>query len=361
MAYRFLITGGGTGGHVIPALAVAEELRQRGHDVLFVGVERGMESRLVPEAGFPIRHIKVQGLNRVGLVNAVRSLALIPGSVYHAAAEIRAFRPHVLFSLGGYVAGPVMAAGRLTATPMVIMEPNAYPGLTARWTSKIVRRALVNFQETLKWFPPGRAEVTGVPVREAFFSLPPVDPKPPFTLLVTGGSQGSRPLNAAVRAAWPIWKASALPLRILHQTGRTEADAIAAAFAASGLDGEVFAFHNDMPSLFGQAHMVVGRSGASSVAELCAARRGSILIPFPQAADNHQLKNAQVLASAGAAHLLEQHALSGETLAREVERIFGDPARLLDMSESAGKLAKHGVAAKVADILEQEAATSNPA
>jgi UDP-N-acetylglucosamine--N-acetylmuramyl-(pentapeptide) pyrophosphoryl-undecaprenol N-acetylglucosamine transferase len=361
MAYRFLITGGGTGGHVIPAIAVAEELRRRGHEVLFVGVERGMESRLVPEAGFPIRHIKVQGLNRVGLVNAVRSLALIPGSVFHAAAEIRAFRPHVLFSLGGYVAGPVMAAGRLTGTPMVIMEPNAHPGLTARWTSKIVRRALVNFPETVKWFPPGRAEVTGVPVREAFFSVPPVDPKPPFTLLVTGGSQGSRPLNAAVRAAWPIWKASGLPLRILHQAGRLEANDVAAAFASSGLDGEVFAFHNDMPSLFAQAHLVLGRSGASSVAELCAARRGSILVPFPQAADNHQLKNAQVLAVAGAAHLLEQHLLSGETLAREVERIFSHPDTIRRMGQAAGTLAKQGVAAKVAGILEQEAAARNAA
>lgn len=358
MAYRILITGGGTGGHVIPALAVAEELRRRGHEVLFVGVERGMESRLVPEAGFPLRHIRVQGLNRVGLVNAVRSLALVPGSVYQAAAEIRRFQPHVLFSMGGYVAGPVMAAGRLTGTPMVIMEPNAYPGLTARWTSKIVRRALVNFEETLKWFPEGRAEVTGVPVRDAFFAVPPVDPAPPFTVLITGGSQGSRPLNGAVREAWPLWKASGLPLRILHQAGRTEAEEIAAAFAESGLEGEVFAFHGDMPALFGQAHLIVGRSGASSVAELCAARRASILVPFPQAADNHQLKNAQVLAVAGAARLLEQHRLSGESLAREVENLFADPEGLRKMGEAAGKLAKPGVAAKVADVLEEEAAAA---
>lgn len=356
MPYRILITGGGTGGHVIPALAVAEELRLRGHDVLFVGVERGMEARLAPQAGFPIKFVRAQGLNRVGLVNAVRSLALLPGSVYSAAAEIRAFQPHVLFSMGGYVAGPVMAAGRLTGTPMVILEPNAHPGLTARWTSKVVCRALVNFEETLRWFPEGRAEVSGVPVRDAFFALPELDPKPPFTLLVTGGSQGSHALNSAMRDAWPYWKASDLPVRILHQAGRNEADAVAEAFAGTGLQGEVFAFHDDMPSLYAQAHLIIGRSGASAVAEICAARRAALLVPFPAAADNHQLKNAQVLAEAGAARLIPQQELSGERIAREVDALFRNPESLCLMGELAGRFAQPGAAQRVADVLEQEAA-----
>ncbi|MCU0226844.1 MAG: undecaprenyldiphospho-muramoylpentapeptide beta-N-acetylglucosaminyltransferase [Bryobacterales bacterium] len=356
MNYRILITGGGTGGHVIPALAVAQELRGRGHDILFVGVESGMEARLAPEAGFPIRFVRAQGLNRVGLVNAMRSLSLLPGSVFQAAREIRDFQPHVLFSMGGYVAGPVMAAGRLTGTPMVIMEPNAYPGLTARWTSKVVRRALVNFPETLAFFPPGRAQVTGVPVREAFFHLPVLDPRPPFTLLVTGGSQGSRALNSALREAWPVWKRSGVPLRILHQAGRLEVDAVGRDFAHSGLDGEVFAFHPDMPALFGQAHLVVGRSGASAVAELCAAGRPSILVPFPAAADNHQLKNAQALASVGAARLLQQHQLSGGQLAEDVLALFQQPEALTTMAQRAQSLAQPGAASRVADILQQEAA-----
>ncbi len=341
---------------MIPALAVAEELRRRGHSIRFVGVETGMEARLAPQAGFDIRFVRVQGLNRVGLVNAMRSLALLPASVFQSAQEIRDFQPHVLFSMGGYVAGPVMAAGRLTGTPMVIMEPNAYPGLTARWTSQVVRRALVNFEETLRYFPQGCGEITGVPVREAFFKMPPLDVKPPFTLLVTGGSQGSRALNAAVREAWPLWQQSAVPMRILHQAGRQEADAVTQDFAASGLEGEVFAFHNDMPALFAQAHLIVGRSGASAVAELCAAGRAGLLVPFPAAADNHQLKNAQALAHHGAARLLEQKQLTGERLAHEVLQLFSQPDDLLAMATRAQSLARPGAAQRVADVLEQEAA-----
>lgn len=357
MGYRVLMSGGGTGGHVIPALAVAEELRARGHEVSFVGVESGMEARLAPLAGFPIHFIRVQGLNRVGLVNAMRSLALLPGSVFSAAAEIRRLQPQVLFSMGGYVAGPVMAAGRLTGTPMVILEPNAYPGLTTRWTSKVVRRALVNFDETLQWFPKGRAEVSGVPVRDDFFALPDLDPKPPYTLLVTGGSQGSRALNQAMQQAWPLLRESNLPLRILHQAGRLEAAVVAEAFRASGLDGEVFAFHDNMPDLYRSAHLIVGRSGASAVAEICASRRAAILIPFPTAADNHQLRNAQALAKENAAVLLEQDQLSGERLASEVTALFKNPGELAAMGERAGRFAKPGAAKRVADVLEQEAAT----
>lgn len=356
MSYRFLFAGGGTGGHVIPALAVAQEVRRRGHDALFLGVERGMEARLVPQHGFPIRFLRVQGLNRVGLVNAMRSIALLPGSVLSAASEIRAYQPHAIFSMGGYVSGPVMAAGRLTGTPMIIMEPNAYPGLTARWTARIVRRALVTFEETLACFPEGVAELTGVPVREEFFEIPGRTPQPPFTVLITGGSQGSSAINAAVRAAWPHLRASGLSLRLLHQAGRIQAEEMAAAFAATGLQGEVFSFVDDMPALFAQADLIVGRSGAGAVAELAAARKPSILVPFPKAADQHQLKNARVLADAGAAVLLEESSLSGERLATEILRLLNDPAALVSMSASAGPFARRGAAVRAADILEQEAA-----
>lgn len=357
MPYRILFAGGGTGGHVIPALAVAEEMRRRGHEVLFLGVERGMEARFVPQHGFPIRFLRVQGLNRVGLVNAVRSIALLPGSVISATSEIRSFHPHVIFSMGGYVSGPVMAAGRLTGTPMVIMEPNAYPGLTARWTARIVRKALVNFEETIAHFPPGIAQLTGVPVREAFFSMPQRVPAPPYTLFVTGGSQGSAALNAAMREAWPHFAASGVPVRILHQAGRSQAAEVAAAFAATGLDGEVFSFIDDMPAVFEQADLIVGRAGAGAVAELAAARKPAILVPFPRAADEHQLKNAQVLAYAGAALLIEEPALSGERLATEVLRLFRDPAALSAMGSQAGAFARRGAAQSAADILEEEAAS----
>jgi UDP-N-acetylglucosamine--N-acetylmuramyl-(pentapeptide) pyrophosphoryl-undecaprenol N-acetylglucosamine transferase len=357
VSYRILFAGGGTGGHVIPALAVAEEMRRRGHEALFLGVERGMESRLVPQHDFPLRYLRVQGLNRVGLVNAVRSIALLPGSVISAANEIRAFNPHVIFSMGGYVSGPVMAAGRLSGTPMVIMEPNAYPGLTARWTARIVRKALVNFEETVAYFPPGIAQLTGVPVREAFFEMPQRTPSPPYTLFVTGGSQGSDALNSAMRDAWRHFASANVPVRILHQAGRMHAAEVATAFAATGLDGEVYSFIDDMPAIFAQADLVVGRSGAGAVAELAAARKPSILVPFPRAADQHQLKNAQVLAYAGAALLIEEAVLSGEHLATEVLRLFRDSAALSAMGSQAGAFARHGAAQSAADILEEEASS----
>lgn len=356
MPYRILFAGGGTGGHVIPALAVAEEMRARGHEALFLGVERGMEARLVPQHGFPIRFLRVQGLNRVGLVNAMRSIALLPGSVISAANEIRAFQPHIIFSMGGYVSGPVMAAGRLTGTPMVIMEPNAYPGLTARWTARIVRKALVNFEETVSHFPAGIAELTGVPVREAFFAVPERVPAPPLTLFVTGGSQGSAALNATLRDAWAHFAAAKIPLRILHQAGRTQAAEVATAFAATAIPGEVFAFVDDMPALFAQADLIVGRSGAGAVAELAAARKPSILVPFPRAADQHQLKNARVMADAGAALLMEEAALSGERLAAEALRLLSNPESLAAMGAKAGAFARRGAAQRAAGILEEEAA-----
>lgn len=356
MPYRVIFAGGGTGGHVMPALAVAEEMRRRGHEALFLGVERGMESRLVPRYGFPIRYLRVQGLNRVGLMNAVRGVALLPGSVLTAVKEIRAFKPHAIFSMGGYVSGPVMAAGWLTGTPTVIMEPNAYPGLTSRWTARIVRKALVNFEETLAFFPPGTGRLTGVPVREAFFAIPKRTPTPPYTIFVTGGSQGSAALNAAMREAWPHFARAGVLVRILHQAGRSQAADLAAAFADSGLDGEVFSFVEDMPSVFAQADLIVGRSGAGAVAELAAARKPSILVPFPRAADQHQLKNARVLASAGAAILLEENVLSGERLAKEVLGLFEDIATLTAMGDRAGTFARSGAARIAADILEEEAA-----
>lgn len=358
MSYRVLFAGGGTGGHVLPALAVAEEMRRRGHEALFLGVERGMEARLVPKHGFPIRYLRVRGLNRVGLVNAVRSIALLPGSVMSAANEIRAFQPHVIFSMGGYVSGPVMAAGRLSGTPMVIMEPNACPGLTARWTARIVRKALVNFEETIGCFPAGVARLTGLPVREAFFEIPRRAPSPPYTLFVTGGSQGSAALNAAMREAWPYFASAGVPLRILHQAGQPHAGSVAAEFASAGLEGEVFSFIDDMPAMFAQADLIVGRSGAGAVAELAAARKPSILVPFPRAADQHQLKNAQVLANAGAAILLEESTLSGERLAREVLRLFEDAAALEAMGGRAGAFARSAAARSAADILEEEAMAS---
>ena len=200
------MTGGGTGGHVLPALAVARELRARGHQVRFVGVERGMEAKLVPAENFPIDWIEIGGLNRVGIKQTLTSLSELPFSVWQAARILDRAAPAAVFSMGGYVAGPVLLAAVWKRIPIVIMEPNAIPGFTHRHLARFVSRALVSFAETERWFPKGRTEVTGLPIREEFFAVPVKPLAAVFTVLITGGSQGSRTLNRAAEASWALWR-----------------------------------------------------------------------------------------------------------------------------------------------------------
>lgn len=348
---KFLMAGGGTGGHIIPALAVAEELRRRGHEPVFVGTRTGMEARLVPEAGFPIEWIEIGGLNRVGLLRRLKTLWQLPLSVLKVSGLLGRHRAGAVFSMGGYVAGPVVLAALVRRVPVAVMEPNAIPGLTNRKLARFTARALVNFSETLRYFPSGRALVTGVPVRAEFFSVSPKGASSAFTLLVTGGSQGSQTLNTAGAAAWPLFAKANIPIRIIHQAGRGRADALREAFRDSGLEGEVVEFIRDMPSAFAQADLIVCRSGASTVSELAAAGRPSILAPFPFAADNHQQHNAEAMRNAGAALLLTDSQMTGQRLFDEVSRLMANRAELERMAAAAKSLAKPFAAQKAADVL----------
>src|SRR5579872_2984749 len=255
----FVMAGGGTGGHVIPALAVARELRARGHAVRFIGTQRGLESKLVPAEGFSIEWIEIGGLNRVGMRRMLASLAELPLSIWQASRMLAAAHPAAVFSTGGYVAGPVLLAALWRRLPVVVMEPNAVPGFTHRHLARFVARALVSFPETAKWFPASVSEVTGMPVREEFFAIAPKPRSELLTVLITGGSQGSRTLNHAVEQSWPMWKAGSV--RLLHQTGAVAFEEIAPRFRASGVDGEVSAFIGDMPRAFAEADLVVSRAG----------------------------------------------------------------------------------------------------
>src|SRR5271168_287550 len=251
----FVMAGGGTGGHVIPALAVARELRARGHLVRFIGTQRGLESKLVPAENFPIEWIEIGGLNRVGVRRTLSTMAELPFSVWTAARILDNPRPAAVFSMGGYVAGPVLLAALWKRLPIVIMEPNAIPGFTHRRLARFVARALVSFPDTARWFPRGRTEVTGLPVREEFFRVPPKSRTAKFTVLITGGSQGSRTLNRAVEESWPLWSKNTV--RLLHQTGAAAYAEIAPRFKAAAVDGEITAFLTDMPQAFAAADLVV--------------------------------------------------------------------------------------------------------
>jgi UDP-N-acetylglucosamine--N-acetylmuramyl-(pentapeptide) pyrophosphoryl-undecaprenol N-acetylglucosamine transferase len=346
----FVMAGGGTGGHVIPALAVARELRSRGHSVRFIGTRRGIESKLVPAADFPIDWIEIGGLNRVGLRKMLTSLAELPLSVMVAARLLDRARPvSAVFSMGGYVAGPVLIAALWKRLPIVVMEPNAVPGFTHRRLAPFVAKALVTFEETVRYFPKGRAEVTGRPVQEEFFGIAPKPRTGMTTVLITGGSQGSRTLNRAAEESWELWKRDSV--RLIHQTGERAFDELAPKFRESGVPGEASAFLDDMPRAFAEADVIVSRSGGT-VSEIAAAGKPSILVPLPTAADQHQLRNAQAFERAGAARLVLDSEMTGARLVEEVMQLTTEPGLLEKMGAAARALAHTGAARRAADVLE---------
>jgi UDP-N-acetylglucosamine--N-acetylmuramyl-(pentapeptide) pyrophosphoryl-undecaprenol N-acetylglucosamine transferase len=346
----FVMAGGGTGGHVIPALAVARELRARGHAVRFIGTRGGIEAKLVPAAGFPIDWIEIGGLNRVGLRRMLMSLGELPVSIWEAARLLDRAKPvTAVFSMGGYVAGPALIAALWKRWPVVVMEPNAVPGFTHRRLARFVARALVSFEETLRFFPKGRAEVTGRPADDAFFAISSKPRTDVATVLITGGSQGSHTLNRAAEESWPLWKKGSV--RLIHQTGERAFAELAPKFRASGVEGEISAFLEDMPRAFAEADVIVSRSGGT-VSEIAAAGKPSILVPLPTAADQHQLRNAQAFEKAGAARLVLDSEMTGARLVEEVKRLTSEAELLSRMGEAARALARPGAAKRAADVLE---------
>jgi UDP-N-acetylglucosamine--N-acetylmuramyl-(pentapeptide) pyrophosphoryl-undecaprenol N-acetylglucosamine transferase len=337
---RVLIAGGGTGGHVIPALAIARELRDSyGAEVRFVGTERGLETRLVPEAGFPLELIRVGQLKNVSLTTRARTMADLPLGVMRCVKLVRSFKPDVVVGVGGYASGPAMMAAILLRVPTLAFEPNAVPGLANRLVGKWVSAAAVNFEETRRYFR--GAKVTGIPVRREFFEigdLPPhEEPSRTVRLLVFGGSQGARIFNEVMPKIVKGLMVDVSGLRILHQAGAKFAEPVAEAYGASGADAtrwEVAAFLDDMPRRFAEADLILCRSGASTVAELAAAGKPAVLVPLPTAADNHQLKNAEVFAAAGAAVLRVQSgdAVMESFLASDLTALLLDPVRRREMS-----------------------------
>src|SRR5215467_6787832 len=337
---RVLIAGGATGGHVIPALAIARELKARyGADVLFVGTERGMENRLVPQAGFGLMKIKVGALKNVGLLTRLRTMLGLPGAIVAARKIINVFAPEVVVGVGGYASGPAMAAAIMAKIPTLAFEPNLVPGFANKVVGQRVSAGAVHFEETKKYFR--NAQVVGVPVRPEFFKATAAEGagnRPP-TLLVFGGSQGAHAINAAVTGGLRELQEQIPGLRLIHQTGERDYNEVQAAYVQAGASAEVSAFIDNMPQAFARADLLVCRSGASTVAEATAAGKPAIFIPFPQAADDHQRRNAETIASAGAAVLIPQAELTPERLAEMVIGLLSNPARLKEMSERARALA----------------------
>ena len=348
---RVLITGGGTGGHIIPALAVARELVARyGVEIRFLGTERGLETRLVPAAGFPLELIHVGPLKNVSLRTRLNTLLDLPRGFFACRALLKCFMPDVVFGVGGYASGPGMAAALSCGVPTMAFEPNAMPGLANRLVGKRVQAAAVNFPAAAKWFR--NVEVTGVPVRPEFFSVGPVPEGPPH-LLIFGGSQGARILNLTVPKIVVALLEAVPGLTVLHQAGTRHEETTLAAYKESGADParwQVSAFLDDMPARFARANLVMARSGASTVAELAAAGKPSLLVPFGAAADDHQTRNAEEMERAGAAELLAETELARpERLLEALRRLLSDATRLKAMSEAARTQAHPDAAVRIAE------------
>ena len=354
---RVLIAGGGTGGHVVPGLAIARELRDRhGAEVRFVGTARGLETRLVPEAGFKLELVRSGQLKNVSLATRVRTMMDLPLGVTECVRMLREFRPQVVVGVGGYASGPGMLAAILLRVPTLAYEPNAVPGMTNRWIGKWVNAAAVNFAQTAKYFR--NAEVTGVPVRAEIFSLP-MRPagEDALRLLVTAGSNGARIFNETMPKIVAELLMTVPGLTIVHQAGARQVEDTRAAYAAAwrrgGDDGarwRVEAFLEDMPAELGAADLVLARAG-STVAELCAAGRASLLVPFAAAADDHQRKNAEVLVEAGAAAMLLERDLTPATLLDGLRELLLDADGRAEMAGKARSLARAGALDRIAGIV----------
>ena len=343
---RAILAGGGTGGHVIPALAIANELkRSYAAEVLFIGTARGIENRLVPAAGFPLQLVRVGALKNVSLLTRAKTAFDLPRAIWDAGRMLNQFAPDVVIGVGGYASGPAMLAAVMKHIPTLAFEPNVVPGFANRVVARFVSAAAVHFEETARYFRHG--EVTGVPVREAFFEIAPKRGGTP-TLLVFGGSQGAHAINDAMIRCLPVLQREAPGIRIIHQTGERDYNDALAAYQSLGESAEVFKFIEDMPAVFARADLVVCRSGASTVAEIAAAGKPAIFVPFPRAADDHQRVNAEALARHGAAVVVEESKLEGVWLAETIATLLQDSSRLKRMSQAARELAHPQAARDIA-------------
>ena len=363
MTLSVLIAGGGTGGHLYPGIAVARELRSRIPDaqVTFVGTAAGIEARVIPREGFALELIRSAGLKGKSIASLARGVGLLPLSAIDAWRAISRRRPNVVIGVGGYSSGPVVALAAARGIPTLLMEQNAMPGVTNRTLAKVVQAAAVTYEKSIGFFG-SKAFVSGNPVRPEFFGDVQADPQvgrraydelgvPPAAarILVFGGSQGAHAINVAMVEAAPRLAAAAARLAITHQTGERDLEMVADGYRRAGLEARVEPFLFAMDREMKSADLVICRAGATTLAELTAAGRPSILIPLPTATDDHQRQNAQALVTHGAALMVEQRELTGERLATEIVGLVGDATRRREMSDRASQLARPDAARVIVD------------
>ncbi|MBI4632943.1 MAG: undecaprenyldiphospho-muramoylpentapeptide beta-N-acetylglucosaminyltransferase [Deltaproteobacteria bacterium] len=363
-----IIAGGGTGGHLFPGIAVAEEFLTRNSEnvVLFVGSERGLEKKILKDSGFDLRTIDVEGIKGKGRMKTIEALLKIPRSIGQAVRIIRAFRPDIVFGVGGYASGPVLLAASFLGIKTAIAEQNAIPGITNRILGKLVDRIFLTFPETAMSFSERKTSVSGNPVRAAFLkgngnnaaadrhhaSGSPAAftrSREHFTILVFGGSQGAHAINKAVAEALPHLEDMKSRLKIIHQTGEKDLQYVSDTYQARNFEAHVLPFIGDMSSAYRAADLVICRAGATSIAEITAMGKASVLIPFPFAVNDHQTKNAGILVKAGAAEIIAEKNLGGKELAFVIRRLYNHPELIMDMEARSASLGNHRAAADIVD------------
>jgi len=354
---RVLIAGGGTGGHLFPGIALAEEVvtRHPKNDVVFVGTNRGLEARVVPQNGFVFEAITSRGLKGMGLLKFLLGLLTLPLSFFEALSLVRKYKPDVVVGVGGYSSGPVVMAAWLSGVPTAVQEQNALPGVTNKILGKFVRAVFLSFEETKRFFGEKKTHVLGNPIRRALLDnfLKPSVAHEKFAVLIFGGSLGAKGLNARVIDALPHLAARKDSLKIVHQTGKLDLETVKQAYEGKGLDAEVREFIDDMSGAYLSSDLVVCRAGATTIAELTTCKKASILVPFPFATDDHQAVNAKALVDAGAALMFREGELTGEKLAATILELEADKPRLEKMQKAAGNLGRPEASREIADVLQQ--------
>jgi UDP-N-acetylglucosamine--N-acetylmuramyl-(pentapeptide) pyrophosphoryl-undecaprenol N-acetylglucosamine transferase len=349
---RLLIAGGGTGGHLFPGVAIAEELRSREPDAVikFVGTRRGIEARVLPDLGWDVEFIEVSGLKTVGAANAMKGAFRLPKAMLQARRIVKAFNPDAVIGVGGYASGPIVLAARMRGVPTAICEQNSIPGLTNKLLGRVVKSVFLSFDESKRFFKDKKIVMSGNPVRRDLLQkllTAGASPDQKVHVLIVGGSQGAVAVNELASKALASIKD--VPLSIVHQTGEKDLEATSTRYREAGIDADCRAFIKDMAAAYGRADLIIGRAGATTVAELAIAGKPALFIPYPFAADNHQELNAKEMADKGAALMFRQADLTADKLAQALRPLLTDAAKRAEMGAHMKSLAKPTAAATVVD------------
>ncbi|HBA88873.1 MAG TPA: undecaprenyldiphospho-muramoylpentapeptide beta-N-acetylglucosaminyltransferase [Geobacter sp.] len=356
---RLIIAGGGTGGHLFPGIAVAEEFLARGpeNEVLFVGTERGIEARLLPKLGYRLELISASGMKGLGTAKKIMSAGRLLYGYAQSRKILKEFRPDIVLGVGGYASAPIVLAARGMGIRRFIHEQNAAPGLTNKLLGRFVDGVFISMEESASFFPKKKTQMTGNPIRKEIlwgFHERVRSIGDAFSVLVFGGSAGAKRINTALLEALPHLESVKQRLRITHQTGEKDVARVRDGYRALGVQAQVVSFIEDMSTAYGAADLVICRAGATTIAEVTACGKGCIFIPYPYAADDHQRKNAESLVKRGAGVMLLEEDLTGKELAARVQNLMEHPEQLAEMEKKARDLAQLDAAQAIVATMVRE-------